>query len=409
MAGMDTMSYGDEIRAFRHLFDRHGEGFSLAGVDVRQLHFVSRNVSVLPPGRKTRPSAAASPPSAAGREGDEELAELLAVDDRAVVENMSFSYPIFLPRGRRRAGGAVILLHGLNEKSWHKYLPWARALCTGTGKAVILFPLAFHMNRAPRLWSSPRSMIRLARRRQGACSSLAGSSFVNAALSTRLQHAPAKFFWSGLVSYLDVLQLVRQIRCGEHPCVAAGAGCDLFGYSIGALLAEILLMSDPAGLFREARAFLFCGGATLDRLRPVSRMILDSRAGSSLRRFYGSGFGREVTRDSSLSRVFTRLEEAGACFSSFLGGGRDRLREKRLRQISARISALALKRDSVIPGSEVTATLKGARRDIPVTVEVLDFPYAYSHEDPFPAAAGAAAGVDSCFRQVFRFAAGCLA
>jgi len=142
-------------------------------------------------------------------------------------------------------------------------------------------------------------MMKLARRRRETCRELAGSSFVNAALSTRLQHAPERLFWSGLVSYLDVLQLAKQIRAGSN-----------------------------------------------------------------------------------------------------------RARDARLRQIGSRISALALHRDAVVPGREVTATLRGEGGDIPISVEVTDFPYAYSHEDPFPATG---AGVDGCFRRVFSFASGCLA
>jgi hypothetical protein len=390
---MALTSYRDETQTLSNLYDRRREDFSLPedGIIVRRSQFRSRNVAVLPRRRYTK--AHESPPP------DGELAELLAVADREVAENACFSYPLFLPPGPVRARGAIILLHGLNERSWHKYLPWARALCGGTGKAVILFPLAFHMNRAPRLWSSPRPMMKLARRRQGALASLSGSSFVNAALSTRLEIEPERFFWSGLVSYLDVLQLVRQIRGGGHPHIAAGAACDLFGYSIGALLAQILLMSDPGGMFRRSRAFLFCGGATLDRLRPVSRKILDSHAGSSLRSFYGSGFGRKVARDGCLARAIRHSSRAGLYFSSLLARESfRRIRETRLHQIGARIFALALSRDAVVPGDEVAATLRGARHDIPVTMEILDFAYTYSHEDPFPAAA---AGVDNHFRQVF--------
>lgn len=45
--------------------------------------------------------------------------------------------------------GVILLLHGLNEKRWDKYLPWALRLVRGTGKAVMLFPISFHMNRTP--------------------------------------------------------------------------------------------------------------------------------------------------------------------------------------------------------------------------------------------------------------------
>ena len=45
-------------------------------------------------------------------------------DDR-IQENKSFSYAIFTPSGRKKNNEAIILLHGLNERTWEKYLTWA--------------------------------------------------------------------------------------------------------------------------------------------------------------------------------------------------------------------------------------------------------------------------------------------
>lgn len=75
-------------------------------------------------------------------------------DDR-IQENKSFSYAIFTPSGRKKNNEAIILLHGLNERTWEKYLTWAEYLTHTTGKPVILFPIAFHMNRTPGLWAIP--------------------------------------------------------------------------------------------------------------------------------------------------------------------------------------------------------------------------------------------------------------
>ena len=38
-------------------------------------------------------------------------------DDR-IQENKSFSYAIFTPSGRKKNNEAIILLHGLNERTW---------------------------------------------------------------------------------------------------------------------------------------------------------------------------------------------------------------------------------------------------------------------------------------------------
>lgn len=73
-------------------------------------------------------------------------------------ENYRFKYILIKDTGTARAKDAIFLFHGLNEKSWDKYLPWGLKLHEITGKAIILFPIAYHMNRAPLLWNNPRKM-----------------------------------------------------------------------------------------------------------------------------------------------------------------------------------------------------------------------------------------------------------
>jgi len=177
--------------------------------------------------------------------------------DIDVRENRSFTYSVFMPLGSRRVKGAIFLFHGLNEKFWDKYLPWARELCSMTGRAVVLFPIAFHMNRAPSEWSNPRMMSEVAAARRQSLSPIEGISFVNAALSTRLQLAPERFLWSGLETYYDVLQLIREIRSGRHPSIHPEAEIGIFGYSIGAFLAEMLMLENTHGLFSGSKALLF--------------------------------------------------------------------------------------------------------------------------------------------------------
>lgn len=65
------------------------------------------------------------------------------VKDISVEENRSFKYQIIKPKGINKIQKAVFLFHGFNEKDWTKYLPWAKAICDGTGSAVILFQLHF--------------------------------------------------------------------------------------------------------------------------------------------------------------------------------------------------------------------------------------------------------------------------
>ena len=71
-------------------------------------------------------------------------------DDR-IQENKSFSYAIFTPSGRKKNNEAIILLHGLNERTWEKYLTWAEYLTHTTGKAGHPVPDRFPYEPYPRI------------------------------------------------------------------------------------------------------------------------------------------------------------------------------------------------------------------------------------------------------------------
>lgn len=138
-------------------------------------------------------------------------------DDR-IQENKSFSYAIFTPTGRKKNNEAIILLHGLNERTWEKYLTWAEYLTHTTGKPVILFPIAFHMNRTPGLWANPRAILPWVSKRKEEIANVTNSTFANVALSSRLSQNPLRFYASGRESVYNMWQLVHEIKNGEHPC-----------------------------------------------------------------------------------------------------------------------------------------------------------------------------------------------
>ncbi|MFN8135918.1 MAG: DUF6051 family protein [Bacteroidales bacterium] len=181
--------------------------------------------------------------------------------DKSIAENRFFRYPVFKPADTRKQRQAILLLHGLNERNWNKYLVWAHYLAIKTGRPVILFPIAFHMNRSPEAWSNPRVMspVLLERRRRLGADPM--STFANVALSERLCEDPLRFYTSGQQSAADIVQLAGQLNRGEHPLFEKGTTIDIFAYSIGAFLSQILFLGNPSGLFTNARLFLFCGGA----------------------------------------------------------------------------------------------------------------------------------------------------
>ncbi|MFZ2339854.1 MAG: DUF6051 family protein [Bacteroidales bacterium] len=316
-------------------------------------------------------------------------------EDWSIKENIEFSYPVFVPASE--GNKVILLLHGLNERSWDKYLAWAYYLAAETGSYVILFPISFHISRAPVSWKDPRTMIRLIRERIPVMGEIRNSSFANHALSRRLADDPRRLVRSGYQTAGDIVRLVSQIRDGSHPVVPATGKINIFSYSIGAFLSEILLMSDPRGLFSDTKLFMFCGGSVFGRMNPESKHIMDKLAFESTSRYYRDTFEEEIGgKGSILGRIVSG--PAGMAFRSMLDPVRFRLqREKSLAAIRDRMFVIALSGDRVVPPAGIIETL-GDRSH----VEVLDFPFDYTHEKPFPIFDNKTAGeVDAGFEKVF--------
>ncbi len=314
------------------------------------------------------------------------LDDMLTVVDSRVMENSSFRYTVFAPRwSSKKLRDVIFLLHGFNEKNWHKYFPWALRLMEATGKTVILFPIAFHMNRAPADWSNARLMKMVSRDRLNLFPKIVNTSFANAAISTRLHILPERFLWSGLQTYYDILQLIDQIKSGNHSIIDSDAGFDFFGFSIGVFLAELILMTNHNNLLNESKLFCFCGGTTFNRMSPVSKYILDSEANIALYSFFIEHLEEEMKREKKLSSFLNHSCPEGLYFRSMLDYHKmSDIREGRFTHLKDQIFALALEKDTVIPGYEVVNTLKGTRRNIRIPVRIIDFPYNYSHVNPFP-------------------------
>lgn len=327
--------------------------------------------------------------------------------DIDIIENREFCYTVFRKNAENKKSSEVILLfHGLNEKYWDKYLPWAEKLVELTGKTVVLFPIAFHMNRVPADWSNMRMMNGVAINRVKNSKSITNSTFANAAISARIEMIPQRFFWSGLQTFQDVVQLIDEIKRDENELIAPDAQIDLFSYSIGSFLSEILLMANPQDYFKETRLFMFCGGSTIDRIAPNSKFILDSDATIALYSFFTERLESELRLDRRLAHFFNDDHPAGNYFKAMLSYRKEKnLREKKFRELASRICALPLKKDEVIAPNEVLNTLQGDYRDIPIRVDVMDFDFTYSHVTPFPSTIENEIIIDECFNKVFEKAA----
>ncbi|MDR3134718.1 MAG: DUF6051 family protein [Deltaproteobacteria bacterium] len=360
------------------------------------------SVPTVSDGAKGRDQAPSTPPEDLLRRlpPGTDLSDLFAKPDSAILENSHFRHFVVAPQGVAKSLKAIILLHGLNERFWDKYLPIAARLARNTGKSVILFPTAFHMNRSPGLWTNPKTTRAISQWRKSLYPGIEECSLSNVAISIRFQEDPSRFFWSGLETYENILSLTRQIRDGNHPCFAQGASIDFFTYSIGCYIGEHLLIANEDGLFDDSRLALFCGGPVFEGMRAISKFIIDSEANSSLVKLFLDDLGQYRQRDPRLDECLgsTRI---GQTFLSMLKLelGRD-FRESRLRALSRQIKALALEKDEVIRPAEVFGTLKGKHGDIDIDVSVASPDYPYRHEDPFPTLPKHEAQVDEWFRRL---------
>ncbi|MCB8965126.1 MAG: hypothetical protein H6536_08845 [Bacteroidales bacterium] len=329
---------------------------------------------------------------------------LIAQSDAAIAQNRRFRYPVITPSVVNPHGRAIVLLHGLNERAWLKYLPWAYFLAIHTARPVILFPIAFHMNRSPESWANPREMSSLLKVRQ-AQRDVSLSTFANAALSQRLSEEPFRFFASGKQSADDLVSLLESIKGGDYPLLKRDSQVDFFAYSIGAFLSQVLFIANPRNLLSNSRLFLFCGGAHFSEMFGASRLIMDSGAYASLRRYYLHSFLNDIRIDGSFSDYFGG-DGFGGAFLSMLSPESNRdLRMERLRMLGHRLMAVSLRNDRVIPSHFVKSSLSCIAKSGRGVVNELDFPYSYTHETPFPIGSNSdSAQVDRSFERVFKSA-----
>lgn len=324
------------------------------------------------------------------------------IKDVFVSENKDFQYYILKPKADVPSKKVIFLFHGFNEKNWDKYLPWGKAIADQTQSAVVFFPLAFHMQRAPLHWSDKRKMYQLCEERKKKFPNIIHSSLSNVAISMRLHAMPHRFIWSGIQTYFDVIQLIEDCKAGKYPIIDKDFTFNMFAYSIGGLLAEILKLSNHNNYFTNTKVALFCSGAVFNRITPVSKFIIDSEAIVALYSYLVEHFESFLKKDEMLRHFITENHLEGKVFHSMFEYQKMMdFREHLLKQHETQFYAIALKKDTVIPSYEVVNTLQGAHRNIDIKVDEIDFDYNYSHENPFPISKIDAPKIDASFQMVF--------
>lgn len=324
------------------------------------------------------------------------------LEDFLVEENRNFSYYLLKPKEANSVKKVTFLFHGFNEKNWDKYLAWGQAISEQTRSAVVFFPIAFHMQRAPEHWSNPRKMFKMCKKRKNRFPNIIKSTLFNVAISMRLQSMPQRFIWSGLQTYYDVIQFIEDCKKGDHHLIDKDAKYDIFAFSIGGLLAEILKLSNYQNYFGDSKVCLFCSGTVFNRLSPVSKFILDSEASVALYSYLVEHFDSFLKNDAHLRHYITEDHFEGKIFHSMLEYQKMRdFREAQFKKVEDQIYAISLKNDTVIPSFEVINTLQGAFRNINISVDEMDFDYKYLHENPFPVNSKEPQKINRAFNQVF--------
>ncbi len=334
------------------------------------------------------------------------IPESLGTKDNDIDENRNFEYKVILPKepSSEKYASAIILFHGLNERSWDKYIPWANYLCENAQVPIVLFPISLHINRSPLSWSNPRVMQRLVtlekenEEREGKSGSNQNLTFVNYALSTRIKADPLRFYLAGRETVLNVCQLMEEITSGKSPVFKKDCTINIFSYSIGSLLSQVLLMSNPNGYFSKSKLFMFCGGALFGEMNGNSRMIMDKVSFNMLNKYYRNQF----IHDYISSKV-----EVDAIDKAFLAHiDKDLSKNERYsfyKKAQNRIRAISLKNDIVIPTSGIRNAFGSIWKKC---LKEFDFPFKYSHETPFPSIEkGGSMELDYWFEKVFSDAA----
>jgi hypothetical protein len=131
-----------------------------------------------------------------------------------------------------------------------------------------------------------------------------------------------------------------------------------------------------------------------------SKLIMDSRAFERVYGYYLNEFEKNLTIKSPMADLLCK-SQTGMAFRSMIDLERLKaFRENMLAKLRDQIYSITLKMDTVIPSSGVISTLNIINNR--TLAEVWNFPYNYSHENPFPLLdTPVSKEVDRCFENLF--------
>ena len=232
------------------------------------------------------------------------------------------------------------------------------------------------MNRTPSRWCNPRETLSWANIRKSEINDLSNSTFANVALSSRLSNNPLRFYASGRESIYNLWQLVLEIKEGKHPLFKEDASINLFAYSIGALLSQVLLLANPEKMFSDTHLFMFCGGSIFSEMDGNARDIMDKEAFESIQKYYRHDFLEQRLLPTTFKNDFMEQAFKTMIREDVMQDHRETFFQRACNQIRA----ISLKKDKVMPTLGVVKALGNISNKI---LEEMDFPFPYSHQIPF--------------------------
>ena len=175
----------------------------------------------------------------------------------------------------REAQASRVLLHGLNERSFTKYIPWAYQIWTQAQIPVAMFPLPFHINRVRREWGRSSRPCTAGGRNAG--------ERIRAPVQCRDQRAARRPSRTVLLGcHAGVLGHHRSRGSRSVPTVIrisrADARVDVLGFSAGGYVALALLLENHRGISSDSRGVMFGSCCAVRDVNLSSPLILDHAA-----------------------------------------------------------------------------------------------------------------------------------
>ena len=143
-------------------------------------------------------------------------------------------------------------------------------------------------------------------------------------------------------------------------------------------------MAIPGNFFSDSKAALFCGGTTFNNMIGTSKLIMDDLAYKNLLQFYMEQFENTSPAEYK-NHILHRLNSVIQSFKAMIPlPSFSFLKEQSFSKLAKKITTFGLLKDEVMPAGNIIKTLKDKRGKIKFRVMFTDFPYKYTHENPFP-------------------------